>query len=36
MVVVLPSLVYSYFEPNIEQDEIPIPWLIKKETEWIE
>ena len=34
-VIVLPSLVYSYFDLDIEQDEIRKPWLVKQETEWI-
>ena len=33
-VIVLPSLVYPYFElQDIEQDEIRKPWLIKQETQ---
>ena len=32
--LVLPSLVYPYFELNIEQDEIHKASLIKQETEW--
>ena len=32
-VIVLPSLVYSYFDLDIEQDEIRKPWLVKQETE---
>ena len=35
-VIVLPSLVYPYFELDIEQDEIRKALLIKNETEWIE
>ena len=34
-VIVLPSLVYSYFDFDIEQDEIRKPLFIKQETEWI-
>ena len=32
-VIVLPSLVYPYYELDIEQDEIRKSLLIKKETE---
>ena len=35
-VIVLPSLVYPYFELDNEQDEIRKALLIKQETEWIE
>ena len=35
-VIVLPSLVYPYFELDIEQNEIRKALLIKQETEWIE
>ena len=35
-VIVLPSLVYSYFKLDIEQGEIRKGLLIKQETEWIE
>ena len=36
-VIVLQSLVYPYFELDIEQDEISKAFLIKQETdEWIE
>ena len=35
-VVVLPSLVYPYFEVDFEQEEICKALLIKQETEWIE
>jgi len=35
-VIVLPSLVYPYFELDIEEDEICKPWLIMQETEGIE
>ena len=35
-VIALPSLVYPYFELDIEQDKIGKPWLIKQDTEWIE
>ena len=31
----LPSLVYPYFDLDIEQDEIRKPWLIKRESEGI-
>ena len=34
-VIVLPSLVYSYFDLDFEQDEIRKPLFIKQETEWI-
>ena len=36
MIMVLPSLVYPYFELDIEQNEIRKALLIKQETEWIE
>ena len=32
-VIVSPSLVYLYFELDIEQDEIRKPWFIKQEIE---
>ena len=32
-VIVLPSLVYPYFELDIEKDEIPKALLIKQETD---
>ena len=35
-VIVLPLLVYPYFELDIDQDEIRKALLIKQETEWIE
>ena len=35
-VIVLPSLVYPYFELDNKQDEIRKSLLIKQETEWIE
>ena len=35
-VIVLPSVVYSYFKLDIEQNEIRKALLIKQETEWIE
>ena len=35
-VIVLPSLVYPYFELDIEQDEIRKALLIKQETGWTE
>jgi len=35
-VIVSPSLVYPYFELDIEQDTIRKAMLIKQETEWIE
>ena len=35
-VFVLPSLVYPFFELDIEHDEIRKPWLIKQESEFIE
>ena len=35
-VIVLPSLVYPYFEVDNKQDEIRKALLIKQETEWIE
>ena len=35
-VIVLPSLVYPYFELDIKQDEIRKPLLIKQKTEWLE
>ena len=35
-VIVLPSLVYPYFEHDIEQDEICKALLSKQEAEWIE
>ena len=34
--IVLPFLVYPYFELDNEQDEIHKTLLIKQETEWIE
>ena len=34
--IVLPSIVYPYFEHGIEQDEIRKALLIKQETEWTE
>lgn len=36
IVIVLPSLVYTCFNAEIEQDEIRKPLLVKQETEWIE
>ena len=36
IVIVLPSLVYTCFNSEIEQDEIRKPLLVKQETEWIE
>jgi len=36
VVIVLPSLVYTYFKLEIEQDEMRKPLIIKQETEWIE
>ena len=35
-VIVLPSLVFPYFELDIEQDEIRKALLIKQETGWTE
>ena len=35
-VIVLRSLVYPYFELDIEQEEICKALLIKQKTEWIE
>ena len=35
-VIVLPLLIYPYFELDIEQDEMRKAMLIKHETEWIE
>ena len=34
--IVLPSIVYPFFEHDIEQSEIRKALLIKQETEWIE
>ena len=34
--IVLPSLVYPYFEDDVEQEEICKALLIKQKTEWIE
>ena len=36
IVIVLPSLVYTCFNAEIEQDEIRKPLLVEQETEWIE
>ena len=36
IVIVLPSLVYTCFNVEIEQDEIRKPLLVKQENEWIE
>ena len=36
IVILLPSLVYTCFNAEIEQDEIRKPLLVKQETEWIE
>ena len=33
-IIILPSLVYPYFEHDIEQDEIRKALLIKQETDW--
>ena len=33
--IVLPSLVYPFFELEIEQDEVRKALLIKQETEWM-
>ena len=35
-VIVLPSLVYPYFELDIKQDEIRQALLINQKTEWLE
>ena len=35
-VFVLPSLVYPYYELDIEQDDVRKSLLIKQESEWIE
>ena len=35
-IIVLPLLVYPYFELVIGQDEIPKTLFFKQETEWIE
>ena len=35
-VIVLPSLVYPFFELDNKQDEIRNALLIKQETQWIE
>ena len=32
--IVLPSIVYLFFEHDIEQDEISKALLVKQETEW--
>ena len=34
-VIVLPSLVYPYFELDIEQEEIRKAFLIKQKTSWM-
>ena len=36
IVIMLPSLLYPYFELDIERDEIRKALLINQETEWIE